>query len=370
MTYFPPAHPSWEKVTAGAAGLHPGRLAEAVTFAENSESTWPRDLDKADFMPTLTQNEPPPWNEIIGPVAARGGPAGLFLRGGRIAARWGDPDRADMTFSIAKSYLAILAGLAVAEGLIADIDDTVARYVNGDLFTSPQNAGITWRHLLTQTSEWQGTLFGKPDQVDHFRVLGHGGDNSRKGQKRELMAPGAYWEYNDVRVNVLSLALLHVFRRPLGEVLRDSIMAPIGASDTWRWHAYRNAMVEIDGVSMPSVPGGTHWGGGLQISSLDHARFGLLIQRDGNWAGRQILPADWIRQLREPCPLNPVYGFLWWLNTGRRQYPSAPETSFFAMGAGTSLIWIDQERDILAVFRWVDQARVDDVIGAFMAALD
>lgn len=370
MTYFPSAHPTWETVMPEDVGLNAGRLADAITFAENNESQWPRDLDRTEFLPTLTQHEPAPWNQILGPIAARGGPSGLFIRGGRIAAQWGEPDRADVTFSIAKSYLSILAGLAVAEGLITDVDDTVAGYVNDDLFSSAQNASITWRHLLTQTSEWQGTLFDKPDQVDHFRELGTDADHSRKGQKRQLLAPGTYWEYNDVRVNALSLALLHVFRRPLPEVLRDSIMAPIGASDTWAWHGYRNSGVEIDGTTMISVPGGTHWGGGMQINSFDHARFGLLIQQNGQWSGRQILPEDWIAQLRTPCPINPVYGYLWWLNTDGGQYPSAPETSFFAMGAGTSVIWIDQEQDILMVARWMDQASVDAIISGFMAALD
>ncbi len=370
MNDIPGPHPHWDRIDPGDAGLDAARLAEAVTFAENAETRWPRDLDKADFLPTLTQHEPPPWNETIGPVAPGGGPAGLFIRRGRIAAQWGDPDRADFTFSIAKSYLAILAGLALGEGLIDDIDDTVAGYVDDDWFGGGGNLAITWRHLLHQTSEWQGTLFGKPDQVDHFRDLGSDGDAGRKGEKRLLQTPGTYWEYNDVRVNVLARALLHVFRRPLPEVLHDSIMDPIGASDSWRWHGYRNAHVRVDDVDMVSVPGGTHWGGGLQINCFDHARFGLLIQRGGRWAGHQIVPAGWIDALTTPCPLNPVYGYLWWLNTGRAQYPSAPETSFFAMGAGTNLIWIDRAQDILMVARWIDKPSVDTVISGFMAALD
>ncbi len=131
-----------------------------------------------------------------------------------------------------------------------------------------------------------------------------------------------------------------------------------------------SAVVEIDGREMVSVPGGTHWGGGLRINSRDHARFGLLIQRDGNWGDRRLLPRDWIRALREPCPLNAQYGFLWWLNTNRVQYPSAPETSFFAVGAGSNLIWIDQELDVLIVSRWIDQAAIDPMIAAFMKAME
>ena len=142
-----------------------------------------------------------------------------------------------------------------------------------DGFDSAQNRSVTWRHLLQQTSEWQGTLWGKPDSIDHNRNLGQSDLGfTDKGTPRPMRAPGSYWEYNDVRVNRLSLSLLRLFRRPLAAVLKDAVMAPIGASDTWQWQPYRNAWVEIDGVRMPSVPGGSHWGGGLWIGSRDHAR--------------------------------------------------------------------------------------------------
>ena len=118
-------------------------------------------------------------------------PGGLILRGGRIVAEWGDTARADMTFSIAKSYLAILAGLAFDDGLIA-LDDPVARTVDDPAFASAHNAPITWRHLLQQSSEWQGELFGKSDQVDHNRQIGPGADNSRKGELRALQRPAPF----------------------------------------------------------------------------------------------------------------------------------------------------------------------------------
>ncbi len=367
--YFPYLDQDWESIEPDAAGFDTDALAAALRFAESHESTWPRDLENAHFLPSLTADEPEPWNKIIGPMAPRGGPAGLLLKGGRLVAQWGDIDRADMTFSIAKSYLSILAGLAMSKGLIGSLDARVGDAVLPDLFQSPQNRQITWRHLLTQTSEWQGELFSKPDQVDHFRELGPDSTNSRKGQKRDLSAPGAYWEYNDVRVNLLSLSLLHLFKQPLPDVLRQEIMDPIGASDAWEWWGYENSEVEVDGKSMISVSGGSHWGGGMRISARDHARFGLLVQRGGAWRNKQILPEQWIYDLRQPIDLNPQYGFLWWLNTDRGQYPSAPASSFFAMGAGTNLIWIDQTLDITMVARWVDQAAVDPLLGAFMSAL-
>ncbi len=98
--------------------------------------------------------------------------------------------RVDMTFSIAKSYLAVLAGLAVDDGLIR-LDDPVAKPSTPRTFaSSAHNAKITWRHLLTQASEWEGVIFEKSDQVDHNRQIGAGADNSRKGEKRQLREPG------------------------------------------------------------------------------------------------------------------------------------------------------------------------------------
>lgn len=342
-----------------------GDFSEAAEFAEAHEIPWSRDLAEqiGDG-----QFEPPPWNEILGPVWPRGGPAGLIIRGGETVIEWGDADRADLTFSVAKSYLAVLAGVALADGLIRDMDDCVADYALDDGFKAAQNRAITWRHLLQQTSEWEGALWGKPDLIDHNREVG-GGDNSRKGQHRDLAAPGAYWEYNDVRVNRLSLSLLQVFRKPLEDVLRDRVMAPLGCSDGWGWHAYDNARFEIGGVDMPSVPGGTHWGGGLRISARDQAKLGQLMLAGGAWEGREIIPPYYLAALAEPCPLKPDYGFLWWLNTGRQLCPAAPETSLFAMGAGGNHIWVEPDHDLVVVARWLDDAATNDFMACVMAAV-
>ena len=124
-----------------------------------------------------------------------------------------DAPAVDMTFSVAKSYLAVLAGLAVADGLIGTVDERVGATVDGPYFASPHNAPISWRQLLQQCSEWQGELWEKSDQVDHNRQIGAGADNSRKGLRRDLQAPGNHYEYNDVRVNLLALCLLERFGR-------------------------------------------------------------------------------------------------------------------------------------------------------------
>jgi CubicO group peptidase (beta-lactamase class C family) len=368
MPYLPPrSSAAWEYSAPQAAGLDPAAIAAAARYAGEHETPWKRDLAEVverDF------GEDPPWNEPLGPVRPRGAPNGLVLRHGQIVAEWGDTGQVDLTFSVAKSYLSILAGLAFDRGLIRDPHEPVRRTVDDGGFDPPHNDAITWHHLLQQTSEWEGELWGKPDLIDRNRSVGGRPAPGKKGTHRDLQPPGAFWEYNDVRVNRLSLALLRLWRRPLPQVFRELVMQPIGASSDWEWHGYRNSYVEIDGERMQSVSGGSHWGGGVFIHARDQARIGLLMQRGGLWGDRRILSENWIERMREPCPLNPQYGYLWWLNTGRGQFPSAPAGSYFASGAGGNLTWIDPENDVVAVLRWIDPAARDGFIRLVMTAIE
>ena len=352
--YFPPSGDDWTRVEPEAVAMRPQPLADLATFAEAHESTtWPRTIVNAQgIYDNASITDPPEWNALIGPVRPRGGPNGVVLRRGYLVAEWGDTRRADMTFSISKSYLSLLAGLALKDGLIRNLDDTVRGYDLDDGFDTPQNQAITWQHLLHQTSEWEGTLWDKPDLADRNRSIS--GDNSKRGTHRDLQPPGSYWEYNDVRVNRLSLSLLRLFRRPLPEVLQERILHPIGASDSWEWPAYRNANVEIDGKQMPSVPGGGHWGGGLWINSRDHARVGQLVLNGGTWDGLEILPEEIMQLLLQPSSVNPGYASLWWLNPEQMALPAAPESSVLARGGGANLILVDSEHDLVFVARWVD----------------
>lgn len=369
-SYVPPRHGgAWEEIPAVRAGIDAGKLEAAVAFAEGAESPWPRSFYHPDgrYVGIVEWNETGPWSEVAGHVRVRGGPAGLILKGGRMVTSWGDVSRTDMTFSVAKSVISTCAGLAVADGLIASLDEPVSRTVTSAHFEGAHNGAITWRHLLTQSSEWQGILFEKSDQVDHNRNLD--GSNAKKGEKRALKAPGTYYEYNDVRVNLLALALLHRFGRPLPEILRERVMNPIGASAEWEWHGYRTSWVDIGGKRLQSVSGGAHWGGGLFISALDLARLGLLFARGGTWGDRQVLPASWVKESLTPSATNANYGLMWWLNTGRKQHAALPESAFFALGAGNNMIVVLPEQDVIAVLRWIDKSQAGQFFAHLMAAV-
>ena len=356
--YVPPRG-EWARVDPAVAGFDPDRLAEAVQLARDQAVVEPRELSESIFDAFKEE----PGFRILGPTGTREASAGLIIRGGRIAAEWGDLERVEMTFRVVKSYLSTVAALACADGLIGELQDPVGDTVRGGLFESEHNRQITWHHLLNQTSDWSGTLWDVPDWADRPE-----GEDPEAWPRRTLHTPGTYWKYNDVRINLLAYSLLEVLREPLPVVLRERIMNPIGASPTWRWDGYENSWVELDGRRLQSVSGGGHFGGGLFINTYDHARFGLLFLRGGRWGEAQLIPEGWLDLAREPTAQRQDYGYLWWLNTDRERIPAAPESAYWAAGFGGNYIYIDEANDLLVVLRWVPA--LEEVITAITGALE
>jgi CubicO group peptidase (beta-lactamase class C family) len=368
--YFPGA--TWEHRTPAQAGFDAARLKEGIDFAIAAESRNPRDMAE-DQRKSFGRIEP--MADIIGPMKPRGDMTGVLVHKGYIVAEWGEPARVDMSHSITKSFLSTVVGLAFDRGMIASLDDPVIGYVPpivvfgqpGVLapFDAPRNRDITWDHLLRQTSDWEGTLWGKPDWVDRP------GRDADKNRTRARAAPGTTWKYNDVRVNLLSLAALDVWRRPLPQVLKESVMDPIGASNTWRWFGYENSFVVMDGEVMQSVSGGGHWGGGMFISAYDMARFGLLTLREGRWKERQILSKRWLEMARTPTGPNTEYGFMnYFLNGEHELLPNASTRAYAHIGNGNNMIIVDPDHDIVLVLRWIDTyASADEVLKRVVGAM-
>lgn len=358
--YVPPAG-AWEQRTPDQVGLDAAAVRDAVAFAIENESSGARDL-LANHERTFGRE---PHGEAVGPFRDRGDPSGVIVRGGYIVAEWGDPDRVDVTFSVTKSFLSTTVGLAFDRGLIRNLDDPVRDYMAPvvtypaheviEPFASEHNRRVTWEHLLRQTSDWEGTLWGKPDWADRPR-----GD-IEEWKVRPRHEPGTVYMYNDVRVNLLALAALNVWRRPLPQVLKEHVMDPIGASDTWRWYGYDSSWIVLDGGIVQSVSGGAHWGGGMFINARDMARFGLLTLRRGRWGDRQLLSERWLTHATTPTAVQPTYGFMnFFLNTERRPLPSAPEQAFYHLGAGNNIIYVDPVNDLVIVMRWISSLRAAD----------
>ena len=353
--YYPGYQDDWERRSPEAVGMDPALVKEAIELAIANETKAPRDLAQNHALAQYRE----PYNDPVGPFKERGPQAGVILRHGYLVAEWGEPKRVDMTYSVTKSFVSTVVGLAYDRGLIRDLNEKVKEYVPTEHFASEHNSKITWDHLLRQTSDWEGTLWGKPDWAD--RPPQDQPPSSWLTRKRN--EPGSVYKYNDVRVNLLALAALEVWRRPLPQVLRELVMEPIGASNTWRWHGYENSWVELDGHRIQSVSGGGHWGGGMLISARDQARFGLLTLRRGRWKDKQILSDKWITMATTPTPANTGYGFMnFFLNTDKKMLKSAPASVFQHQGNGANLIYCDPENDLVIVTRWIEGRAMDDVV--------
>jgi CubicO group peptidase (beta-lactamase class C family) len=362
-TYFPDRG-DWRRRTPQQAGMDAAALDEAIKFAIANESKAPRDQALAQ---ALSFGADEPFDAIIGPMRERAPLNGLVVRHGYVVAEWGDTTRVDMAHSISKTFLTTVIGLAWQKGLIRNVTDKVRDYMptGVDLFEAPHNQPITWDHMMRQTSDWQGTLWGKPDWAD--RPEG----KPEEWPNRQLHEPGTHYKYNDVRMNALALAALQVIRRPLPDVLREELMDPIGASNTWRWYGYENSWVELDGRRIQSVSGGGHWGGGMFLSAWDMARFGYLFLNNGKWRERRIVSEQWIQMARTPGVANAEYGYAnWFLNTARKTYPAAPETAVVFRGNGANIIYVDWQNDLLVVVRWIgNQSAQNEFFGKVIAAI-
>lgn len=357
--YFPDGE--WQSKKPQELKLNAAIIDSAVKFSIKNEVKIDYDLRVANLKSYVNE----PDYKIMGPMKHRGKPAGIIIKNGYKVAEWGDINRVDMTFSVTKSYLSTIAGLAVDNQLIKNIDTKVNQYVWDDKFEGEHNSKITWRHLLTQSSDWSGCLFDICDWAD--RPPKTGGIDDWKNRK--LVAPGTVFEYNDVRVNLLAYSLLNVWRKPLPMVLKEKIMDPINASTTWRWFGYDNAYINMDGQMMQSVSGGGHHGGGLFINTLDQARFGLLIARNGKWKNQQLISTNWINEAQQPSLANKSYGLMWWTNQ-ENALGDVSKKIFYANGFGGNYIVIDQEHDLVIVVRWLDTNKLGEFVRLVLSSIE
>lgn len=379
--YFPDKE--WIHKKPEEVGMDAAKVKEAIDFAIANETKSMRSMEQNHYQ-TFGKE---PFGDAIGPLKDRGAPTGIIIKNGYVIAEWGEPWRPDMSHSVTKSFLSATVGLAYDKGLIDRVSDTVYQYMppvqlytpvqlfnKADqflhakmvaLFDTPHNKTITWNDLLRQTSDWEGTLWGKPDWADRPSA------DPKEWLTRKRNPPGTVYEYNDTRVNVLALAALNVWRKPLPHVLKENIMDPIHASNTWRWYGYDNSWIVLDGNIVQSVSGGGHWGGGMIINAYDMARFGYLTLRNGKWNDKQLLSEQWLKWSATPTTAQVGYGFMnYFLNADKKYLPSAPTTAFTHIGNGTNMIYVDKENDLVAVVRWIDNNSLDGFVSALLKAVN
>jgi CubicO group peptidase (beta-lactamase class C family) len=150
--YYPPAG-QWAHKTPAEVGMDPAKLNDAVEFMKAHETSSPA----RDFSDQEIVN-----GKLLASIPTeRAGTNALIIRHGYIVAEFGDTLRPDPTYSVAKSMLSTVAGIALDRGLIPKLDDPVVNVIKDGGYDSPHNRLVTWRNHLQQESEWEGEMWGK-----------------------------------------------------------------------------------------------------------------------------------------------------------------------------------------------------------------
>ncbi len=236
--------------------------------------------------------------------------------------------------SVTKSIVSTLTGLAVEEGHLTGLDQTLGEILPPEIGLSDEQERISIRHLLTMTAGFEWNESGGDDyqkwinSEDHIAAL----------LERPLIAePGTRFTYNSAAVHLLGVALETAVGETLPSLARRRLFAPIGISRV-AWE--------------PFLEGRVNGGSGIDLRARDLARFGQLFLQDGMSADQRVLPTGWVEEATSPAfswraaygPLTRyTYGRLWWISE------SQPETAFLAWGYGGQYVYVVPDLRVVVV---------------------
>jgi CubicO group peptidase (beta-lactamase class C family) len=268
--------------------------------------------------------------------------------------QYGRTDRQRFTsWSMAKTVTAMLVGIAIAEGRIRSVDDLAAAYV-------PELHGTEYgrtslRHLLQMSSgvHFVEQYTGGDDvwrlMYDTFMLFGAGGPSALKPFNERVAVAGTKFSYASAETQVLGLVLTRAVRRPAADYLEQKIWQPIGAEADATW------LVDNSGQEVTFCC--------LNAVLRDYARLGLLLAHDGNWRGRQIIPATWMMDATtvradqphlRPGTATPFlgYGYQTWILPGERRM-------FLLAGTYGQRIYVDPRSKLVMVNTAVHKSPID-----------
>lgn len=247
-----------------------------------------------------------------------------------------------ISWSVAKSYLSALFGVLLEEGAIASIEDPVTKYAPELKGSAYDRASI--RNVLNMAS---GVTFDE-DYLDYDsdinrmgREIALGGtlDQFTTDLSETFASPGARWQYVSIDTHVIGMVIRGATGESIASLLQDRIIVPLGLE--------QDLYYVTDGEGVAFVLGG------LNITTRDYARFGLMIEQDGLYNSQQVVPAEWIAASTMPsAPTKPGkigYGYQWWIPVG------AETGEFMARGVYGQYIYIDQARDVVIVSTAADR---------------
>ncbi len=256
-----------------------------------------------------------------------------------------DKDTRWISWSVGKSFISALVGIALDEGKIASIDDQIVKYAPELKGTGYD--GVTIKNALQMSSGvgWNEDYSDQNSDIARFgRTLAFGGSmvEFAKTLKR-AHEPGTYNLYNSMDAQVLGLVLKNATGETPSEYLSEKIWSKIGAERDAYW------VLDDYGNELAA--------GGVNVTARDYAKFGLLYLHDGQWNGEQLVPSNWVKASHTPdapylmpgennnkseTSAGMGYGYLWWV-------PSAVDGSYSAIGIYNQFIYVDPAHDLVIV---------------------
>tara|TARA_B100001057_G_scaffold114836_1_gene113279 strand:+ start:19100 stop:20299 length:1200 start_codon:yes stop_codon:yes gene_type:complete len=239
-----------------------------------------------------------------------------------------------ISWSVAKSFISALIGIAVEEGLIDSLDDPVTKYLDDFKGTGYEDVSI--KDILQMST---GVLFNE-DYADYNSDINRFGRAIATGTSMRDFSktltrerePGTYMHYVSINTQVLGFLLQKVTNKTISEYLYEKIWDPLGMEDS--------AYFILDDVNDELALGG------LNATLRDYAKFGLLYLQKGRWNNDQIISEKWIEDSHKTdgdhlipgvrnTSSNPWgYGYQWWV-------PGFPDTDFTASGVYNQYIYVD-----------------------------
>jgi CubicO group peptidase (beta-lactamase class C family) len=231
------------------------------------------------------------------------------------------------SFSIAKSILATLVGIAVSEGRIASLDATVADY-RPDFAATPYGA-VTLRSLLAMTSGMGDRATLLPGRAQYY----YGDDLHQvvEGSRPEAR-PANGWRYSEADVQVLGFVLEAAVGKSVSAYLSEKLWKPLGMESAALWAMDREGGMEKTFCC-------------ISARARDFARFGRLYLENGRWNGEQIVPASWasrsvVRGIRTPDGY--THQHFWWA-------PEGGEGDYYAYGHNGQYVYVNPAAGVVIV---------------------
>jgi CubicO group peptidase (beta-lactamase class C family) len=277
----------------------------------------------------------------------------VVTRHGRIVWEryWGgwDENSTDNSWSMAKSMTDALVGIAISEGKIKSVDESVADFIPE--WRGTDKAEITVRNLLSMTSGllWDEDYFEASEMIS---MVTSDDQTAYVISRPRFHDPGDDWYYSSGDTQLFAAVIKAATGMEAGQYAQEKLFGPIGMEGaTWDTDKTGHTMTFCC----------------VHTTARNFARFGYLFLRNGRWNDQQVVPADWVKASVEQSQWeNPSYGFFWWL----QDLPDVPKDMFMADGFATKRIYVIPSLDIVAVRigqgddAWDDDAFLKPIVEA------